>query len=293
MNEIKNILVIADPTASRQPAVDKASALATSLGASIELVACRQDGMAADLRAWLEGLAVPLRDRGLDVTTSPLFGDSLHETLLRWIGNSPADLAVKDTHHHSMLKRTLLGNTDWHLIRDCPKPLLLVKPAPWRNPAVVAAAIDPHVNDPDAFLDDRILECASAISRSMKAQLHVVNVYFPAIIAATASSRTPSLLAVTPEMLDAERTLHRMPIGVLSARHGVLDANVHVEPGTPTEALPRIAEQYRFDMVVLGALSRSHLKQAVIGSAAERAIEQLPCDALLVKLPSYEICLPA
>jgi len=47
--------------------------------------------------------------------------------------------------------------------------------------------------------------------------------------------------------------------------------------------LPRFAEESSIDLFVMGAQSRSHLKQAVIGSTAERVLERLPCDVLLIK----------
>jgi nucleotide-binding universal stress UspA family protein len=36
----------------------------------------------------------------------------------------------------------------------------------------------------------------------------------------------------------------------------------------------------------MGALARWGLKRAVIGSTAERVLDQLPCDILLVRLAS-------
>jgi universal stress protein E len=145
MDRITDILVIVNPLAKDQAAIAKAAALARWLGAGIELLICdtkssremHTEGripvisnalLTDNLLSLLEQLAEPLRDDGIDVTTHVISGDPLHEVVVSWMRNSPADLVIKDTHHHSFAKRAFVTNTDWHFIRSCPVPLLLTKP---------------------------------------------------------------------------------------------------------------------------------------------------------------------
>src|SRR5579863_10338167 len=168
MDQITDILVIVDPLVRDQPAVEKAAALARWLGAGIELLICDSsrpreahlEGEPPPLsNALLERLAEPLRDDGLDVTTHLISGDPLHQAVNAWMRNSPADVVVKDTHHHSFAARAFATSTDWHLIRTCPVPLLLTKPKCWASPPVLMAAVDPgHVHDVPAALDHLILD---------------------------------------------------------------------------------------------------------------------------------------
>lgn len=307
MNSIKNILVVVDPTASDQPALHKAGLLAAKLHASIELLACDTKASAAlrfahrmtgratapspSLQAWLEDLAQPLRSEGIEVTTSAIAGDPLVKTLLAWFKNSPADLVMKDTHHHSGLKRTFLGNTDWHLIRECPIPLLLTKPTAWRKPLIVAAAIDPPLNaSSEDFLDRRILDCTVSIARPMQASVLAVHTYFPNIVAAAASCPQPNFFNVTPEMLETEKALHETALAPLLEPYGI--SKQCVEMGVASACLPAIAEEQAIDVLVMGAISRSHAKQALLGSTAERLLEFLPCDVLVVKEACFADCLP-
>ncbi len=316
MDKICDLLVIVDPTAAGQPAVEKAAILARSLHASVELLACdtkhsyelriarqlteaAQGGPVPSLESWLDGLAAPLRAQGVDVRTSLISGDPLPEKLLEWIRNAPADLVVKDTHHHSLAKRTFIGNTDWHLIRACPLPLLLTKPARWHEHPTLAAAIDPpqpggppRSDSQLALLDRRILDCACALAKPMNGRVRAVHAYFPAMIAATASPVAPSPLDISPELLAAEENLHRASVESLLATYAIPDDCIHVDMGVPSEYLPRIAEAYEIDIMVMGALSRNHLKQAIIGSTAERALEYLPSDVLLIKAAEFAECLP-
>jgi len=159
MNSIQSILVIVDPTVQVQPAVAKGALLAQKLSARLDLFVC--DTQAAkharlaqqllvsprappeQLGPWLDSIAAPLRERGLEVTTEVLSADPLHTALLDRVKHTCAGLVIKDTHHHTAAQRTFLTNTDWELIRGCPVPLLLVKPAPWSAAHRIGAASTP------------------------------------------------------------------------------------------------------------------------------------------------------
>jgi universal stress protein E len=52
-------------------------------------------------------------------------------------------------------------------------------------------------------------------------------------------------------------------------------------------AIPRLARQLGCDLVVMGALSRSGLKRIFIGNTAERILDSLDCDVLVVKPPGF------
>jgi universal stress protein E len=48
-------------------------------------------------------------------------------------------------------------------------------------------------------------------------------------------------------------------------------------------AIPALARRLRSSIVVIGAVSRSGLKRLFIGNTAERVIDALSCDLLVVK----------
>jgi universal stress protein E len=310
MDRITDILVIVNPLVRDQPAIAKAATLARWLGAGIELLICdtqssreahTEGGLPAlsnallsdNLDSLLEQLAEPLRDDGIDVTTQVISGDPLHETVISWMRNSPADLLIKDTHHHSLAKRTFATNTDWHLIRACPVPLLLTKPRLWGTPPVLMAAVDPgHVNDPSATLDHCILDVTVSVANRCDAQVHAIHSYLPSTIATAAVGGMPSMIGVSVEALAAEREIRRSQIKQLTDEYAVADANLHVDAGGAAEYLPWMAAQWCVDILAMGAISRSGLKRVFIGSTAERVLETLPCDVLVVKSPDLAQYLP-
>ncbi len=310
MDRITDILVIVDPTVIDQPAVAKAHALATRLGAGIQLLACdtkysRQARLAAlvpsrgdsplsdGLQPLLDEWAEPMRGEGINVATHVITGDPLHECVLSWMRNSPADMLVKDTHHHSLAKRTFITNTDWNLIRACPLPLLLTKPAPWRTPPVFVAAVDPvHADDALAAFDHRILDVTATLAKQFGAQLHAMHAYFPATLAVAGPAGMPPMVGVSAEALAAESELKRSQIWHLVEPYGVAAANLHVGAGVAAHYLPSTAAECHADLVVMGAIARGALKRAFIGSTAERVLETLPCDILVVKPRDFAKNLP-
>jgi universal stress protein E len=319
VDRIADILVIADPTVAEaeQPAILKAHILAKRFGADIDLLACdtgysREVRMAArwsrkvsaapdrvsaadSLPAMLDRWAAPLRDDGIHVETHAISGNSLHESILEWMRNSPADLVVKDTHHHSTARRTFafMSNADWNLIRACPVPLLLTKAAPWGAPPVIAAAVDPgHAADALAVLDHRILDVAAALARRFDARLHAIHAFFPAAIAVAGPGGMPPMADLSAQTLAAEQQLARSRIERLTGQYAVAAGDLHVDMGAAAEYIPRAAAECGADLVVMGAVARSGLKRVFLGSTAERVLEALPCDVVVVKPTDFAKSLP-
>jgi universal stress protein E len=273
MPKPQRILAVVDPTASAQPALERATWLAKHLSAKLELfindAVLRQTGARAtgwnteatakartarldSHLARLRALAAPLQAQGLDVSVDARWNHPLDEAIVRKATEWGADIVVKDTHYHSTLKRSLLTNTDWSLIRSCPAKLLLVKPnAPAAKPRVVAA-IDPmHERDAGAMLDKRILETAASLSTAIGGELHVLHAFdiTPVIAASTEAMMMPMALPIT-EIADAMSAEHT------AAVHGLTDAielpreRVHIPHGGARDQLVSIAETLRADVVV-------------------------------------------
>ncbi len=311
MNPISNILVIVDPTAEAYPSIANAALLAAAFKARMELYVCdtkaaRQVRLAASarkqpqasatvsLKGLLESLAAPLRLKGIDVTTEVDYGDPLHEALIDKARRTSADLVVKDTHHHSLLRRTFLTNTDWHLIRACPVPLLLTRQSTWATPPRILAALDPgHMNDKPALLDQRILEYASCFAKRLGGELHALHAFVPvSVIAAAVGSEPPSALAISAEEIEREQQAKVQELQALVADFGVGQDHIHVRAGGPAAVLPQAAREIHADVMAMGAISRSGLTRAFIGSTAEDVLEHLSCDALIVKPPDFSDALP-
>jgi universal stress protein E len=311
MSEVKSILVVVDPTAEQQPALEKGATLARRFGASLELFACdtrvsrearpakhvasgSKQPFDIDLKPMLEALAVQARARGIRVTIATLFAEPLPAAVLEHARSIGADLVVKDTHHHPLLKRTLITNTDWQLIRGCPVPLLLTKPAAWREQPLLVAAVDPlHPDDKPAALDQLILQWSRELAQRLEGIVHIAHAYLPLVVYGSPAGALPAMAtAVSTEALMAEEHHRKAELVRLARAYGVDERNIHLQIDSPAGLLASLASELHADVVVMGAISRSGIKRVFVGSTAEAVLENLPCDALIVKPVDFAADLP-
>ena len=306
MQRLDRILAVIDPTVDVQVGAAKAARLARLSGASLELFTCDFDPaltgqpffdtavlqqlraeFMAKRQAHLEAMAAELRRTGLQVTTHVHWDNPLYEGILRRVAECEPDLVFKDTHYHSVLRRALFSNTDWNLIRCCPVPLLLSRTASWSARPKILTALDPgHHGDKPAVLDHDLLDAAQFLGRQLDGEVEAVHVFFPAALLAATSAMGGVPLA--PELggtslLETERARVSAAMLELARAHGLGDEAVRVVQGSAAEALPRIAAERQADLLVMGAVSRSRLREIFLGSTAERVLDHLPCDVLVIK----------
>ena len=61
----------------------------------------------------------------------------------------------------------------------------------------------------------------------------------------------------------------------------------HLHAGNPIDLLPQICADISADLVIMGAISRSRLENAVVGSTAENILDHMGCDILILKPKGY------
>jgi universal stress protein E len=195
-----------------------------------------------------------------------------------------ADLVIAGIQERRFAGRLLLVNSDWELIRECPCALLLTHAAGRYRGNAVIAAVDPfHANDKPAYLDKRLLDTARAASIALDADLHLFHAYTPlAALVAAASIQAMPLFMPDDDADHYARRIHRK-VDALARRARIPEANCHVGPGDVTLRLQDVVRRTRADLIVMGALSRSGLKRVFVGNTAERVLDRLPCDMLVVK----------
>ncbi len=304
MKPISKILAVIDPTTKDQPGVRRASWLAQKTGAELELLVCyyneylsgdrlfdspslakARDEVIRSQKGHLEKLAEPLRASGITVKTTAVWDHPLHEGIVRHAVSSRADIVVKDTHHHAAVARALLTNTDWNLIRTCPTRLWLVKPTEMADGAVFVAAIDPmNQHDKPAALDDEILQLSKMLADKVSGDVHAFHSYDPRIAVATATAN--AYIPVALPFDESEQQMHedhQKRCKEITEFHEIDEDKLHLIAGLTHEELPAAAEKIGADVVVMGAVARNRWKRLFIGATAERTLEHLPCDLLIVK----------
>jgi universal stress protein E len=247
----------------------------------------------AERRAALEKLATPLRRKGLKVTVRTAWDYPAFEGIVREVLRSKPDLVVAESRRRSIGARLFLTNTDWQLIRLCPAALLFIKGnRPWGK-ARVLAAIDPmHANAKPARLDGQILEIAQALAASHSGRLDVVHAYLPLAEYIPGIYGEAIEMPVDPQIerryeQDLKRALDRCVSSIELPRH-----QMHLEVGAAHSVLPALVRRLRTDVLAMGAVSRRGLDRLFIGSTAERVIDRVPCDVLVVKSRGFRTTVP-
>ena len=297
--QLSTLLVLLAPEGRPQPALERAIWLAQQCGARLDLLYVdfnpvfehnlllskhslqqAREGYLNELNQWLHSLTEPLLRQGLKVKAHLRWGSPQHQEVLKHLAEHPADLILKSHHHPNLLERLHFGHEDWQLLRHCAEPLWLARET---TPAIshLAAALDPtHSADKPAALDHALILAARTLSERLNLRADYLHCHQPL---------PPSLLfdaelmGSYPQYRQESLEQHQKALYELTGPYQLPDSAVHFLPGLPEEALPAFIEQQGIDLLLMGAISRSKLKELLLGHTAERLMQHLPCDLLILK----------
>ena len=269
---LQQLLVVLDPTQEAQPALNRAAWLARHSQAHLDLLLCEftpalegalwldstrleqaRSDLLAQRRVWAEQLAAPLRAEGLDVSVEVRWGKSVQQTVLDRVAERQPDLVFKASKNHGLLQRLFLSNSCWQLIRKCPVPLWLVHRAEWQGHKLAASL----------GLEAHYLHCYAPLPRTL---------VFDA-----------ELIADYEGYAQRCAQQHRQAFEQLLAPYALQAHQQHLLEGFAEERIPQFVEQSGIDLLLMGAVSRSHLDRALLGNTAERILEAVHCDLLVLK----------
>jgi universal stress protein E len=277
----------------------KAARIARLTGASIELFHAigaapvpGPDPIAVRSRRGLDRLSRLPCFAGLRVKPHLVWDYPPHEAVIRRVLEARADFVIAASATHRLGQRLLLTNTDWELIRYCPVPILFVKSArDYVRPSVLAA-VDPfHEHAKPAALDVQLLASGSAFAKLLRGKLHAFHAYLPLVFSVIVPmDQGPMWLP--PEAEEAHAVAIGRAFNRLATAAHVPARRRHLTIGDVPERLAATVKRIRADIVVMGAVSRSGLKRLFIGSTAERVLDSLACDVLIVKPRGFKSQVP-
>ncbi len=314
MMSIRRILVaIKDLRPGSHAVVRKAAQIAAACDARLELYHCLTEPLPldvgfpssnggleqleTDLRARalarLERIASSVRTRGVKVSVEAAWDAPASEAIVRRALKIRADLVVAAVHAGAHVLPSLLRLTDWELVRQSPVPLLLVKTTrSYRKPAVLVALDPQHAFAKPLKLDSKLLQTADVLSRSLHGPVHAVHAYVPV----PAGVMPPDVMALSGYALrqieqQSKRTAEAAFERALKGS-AIPATRRHLIPRHPIDAILQAARASRSAIVVMGAVSRSGLKRLLIGNTAERILDELRCDVLVVKPAGFKTKVP-
>ncbi|MGL5660130.1 MAG: universal stress protein UspE [Aeromonas sp.] len=304
MVKYQNILVIINPEEVRQTALERAvkvaeldknahlTLLLTIYDFSYEMTAMlsadereeMRSGVISQRREWLNELLIPYRKQGINCDVNVVWHNRPFESIIQAVLAQHHDLVVKATHRHSFLQTFMFTPTDWHLLRKCPCPVLLVKEGHWPQGGNIIAAINCSSDDfEQKLLNERITQEATEIAKLLGANLYLVNTYpsTPVNVAIELPEFDPNVYN------DAIRKHHENLLLTHANKFGIGQPWTRVAEGLPEEVLPEIAQELNATLMIMGCVGRTGLSAALLGNTAEHVIDRLSCDMLILKPANY------
>jgi universal stress protein E len=311
MSGIARILVAVKHLQGKShPAILKAAQLARAFNAEMELFHClatpvytdvlslsdrtveeQEKELQAAQSSLLEGIAERLRLHGIRVAVKAEWDYPGYEAIIRRALQIKADLIVAGRYTGRRIAPRLLHSTDWELVRLSPIPALLVKnPHPYRRPAILAAVDPARAFGKPLALDRQILHLARLLSRGLHGTLHAVHAYsrMPTATIRTGIMRPPLFRQLEQRAMRVAdvkfaRALRSTKVAA-SRRYLIAD--------DPVSAVMMASRKSHSAVVVMGSVARTGLKALLIGNSAERILDALDCDVLVVKPRGFRSRVP-
>lgn len=298
--------VVVDPFSKKQMAARKAAAIAERCGARLTLLSTfmlpqpsaasgrtssRQIIAAAtrERRLALENIAKGFRARGVTTRCIVRWDYPVHEAITTLAMEARADLLVSESHRTGKLGRWLLANTDWELIRQCPCPLWFARSEALPRALRILVAVDPrHAHDKPAELDTELLRTAAMMQQELRGKVSVVHAYEAPASAVPGLLMEPVRLPLSPRRARDFVAQTVQQVAHLAAAHRIPAAECYVQEGETSEVIEEVADSCNADVLMMGAVSRSLPRRAVIGSTAERVIDRVVCDVFVAKPPGFK-----
>ncbi|GLX80473.1 universal stress protein E [Thalassotalea insulae] len=303
MEKYQKILAVIDPTTEEQKALKRAVELAKKTGAMItaflsiydfsyemttmlssdEREAMRQS-LINDRIQWLNDIIDSIDHQDLTIDSKVIWHNRPFEPIIEQVLKHQYDIVIKGTHQHDKLKSVIFTPTDWHILRKCPCPVLLVKEHSWPINGNIVAALNVGSDESEhQSLNVKITEEAIHLSKLILANIHLVN-SFPG---------TPVNIAIeipefnASEYNDSMFNHHKEAMAKHAQSYSIGEEHTHVVEGLPEDVIENLSNELDAELVILGTVGRTGISAALIGNTAEHVIDRLNCDVLALKPDGY------
>jgi len=284
----ERILLATDLSARCDRALDRAASLAAEWRAKLVVLHVLEDpeagtfDVAGPLPSWRrppDPLSVVRRQLLMDIgavaktaTVVIREGDPA-EAILRTAEAEGCDLIVTGIARDELLGRFMLGRTVDRLLRRARVPLLVVK-------ARVRGSY-------------RHIVVATDFSESSRHALEAAARFFPGHRLTLFHAYEAPLAGLTEDAASYRRAYREIAAqdceaflqGVDKPGKDWQHPHVLIEYGAPDQLLRDYIRDKGADLVVLGTHGRSALFEVLLGSVAKQILDELPCDALVVREP--------
>lgn len=311
LKRFKNILLVINDKVENETAIQKSVNLSISNQAGLTVIQVLEeshnithfferysstDVLKAHLKEKqdsLHALLAPYR-KDIEIDVMVGHGKAFFE-IIRAVLLHNFDLVVKACQQDGSLKTMLFGTTDMHLLRKCPCPVWLIRPQEEIKCRRILAAVDigPSVDiEKIGALNQQILEMATSLALSEFAELHIVHawmIFGESLLRLSHSEQLKEEVTAWVEdqkkEIKAGHNEFKAKLDQIMGKKGsdYPHSEVHFLEGDAYEIIPRLAEEKKIDLVIMGTIARTGLPGFFMGNTAESILNQLNCSVLAIK----------
>jgi len=182
---------------------------------------------------------------------------------------------VKTAHNTGKFTYT---STDWHLLRECATPIMLVAEKKWSRTKPVLVAVDlSTTNKAKQRLNHSLIETGKRLAGALDAELKIIS-----------AIEVPTLLSDL-DLLDPlsyvkeQKEAMRPHLVELAKAHELPEKMFRFKRGPVEKVITSDAAKLRAQMVILGTIGRRGVRARLIGNTAEGVLRHLKTDVLAIK----------
>ncbi len=283
-----NILVIADADFDKTTTIKQAEILAKAYNAKLHVVYFYYEdvrGLGSKGEAFKQSLSDRLDEKANNqlaeicsnnnISYEIVWSKHIHTWVNSYVLKQQPLMVIKTGHRSETLFYT---PTDWHLIQECPAPILIIAEQQWKNNTDILAAVDLQTELPDKQqLNHKILANATRLAKNLGVQVQVVYTPLFSVIL-----RDFGLQYKDEVEVNASKIL-QPTIKELAIQYNIDEENFHIHAGKPEVVIPSMAAKYNAGIVVVGTVGRKGLSQKLLGNTAEKILCLLKTNVLALK----------
>ncbi|MEK1942446.1 MAG: universal stress protein [Pseudomonas sp.] len=272
MNEINDILVVLDARLPQSLAIQHAKLIADITQSHLHLLICSDKKEAGD---YLKRCRDELFTEGYIVSSQQMSLGKPHKDVIAVQQARNCQIVIKQHVPESVLRRALITPDDWQLLRSCPVPVLMIKTdKPWQGGAVLAAVDVGNSDGEHRALNTGIISASQDIAALALCNLHVV-----------CAHPSPMLSSADPvfQLKETIQQRYRDRLAEIQEEFLLDDDRIHLMQGPAEAIIPYVANKLKVGLTVIGSVGRTGLSASLLGNTAEKILDVLECDVLVIK----------
>lgn len=280
-----NIFVVIDPTTDNQAVLNRVGKLTkaacsnvhfflsdypdeSQIGKSFSMKNAKLKFQKEKLK-WIKELTKPIETDTVKPTYELYWNKDWHEAIPHAAVRRDSQLIIKSTFAHSKSKRVLSKTSDWMLIRRCVSPILFVNDErDWKSGKILAAVNLEAADEAHTRLNIAVMQFAKSMAQLTGMVLNVVS--------------SVSEKVKYQDYIDDTDKAPASNEAIVGEYFGIPAENVFLRSGKPKSVILDAAAETSADIVVVGTVGRSGIQGALIGNTAEKILDELSSDVLVV-----------